>query len=154
MRTAQIEKILSPNDVGATGAHQAGILIPKKPEVLAFFPKLDRHIANPDCWINFVDEAGNVWRFRYIWYNGKLHGTSTRNEYRLTCMTAWFRSQQAKAGDIVVIKRDENGGYKIKLRAKRKDDSATRLHKPGIIVHPDGRIVIKLGTGWKIIQMR
>ena len=33
-----ISKILSANDIGATGGHQAGILIPKDPRILGFFP--------------------------------------------------------------------------------------------------------------------
>src|SRR5215469_7482404 len=44
---SQIRKTLSANDVGSTGAHQAGILIPKDPKILAFFPTLDASTKNP-----------------------------------------------------------------------------------------------------------
>lgn len=45
---SQIRKTLSANDVGATGAHQAGILIPKNPKILAFFPSLDKSVKESE----------------------------------------------------------------------------------------------------------
>ncbi len=36
-----ISKKLSANDLGLTGSHQAGILVPKSTELQNFFPKLD-----------------------------------------------------------------------------------------------------------------
>ena len=33
-----VEKILSANDCGLTGGHQAGALIPKEDRILGFFP--------------------------------------------------------------------------------------------------------------------
>ncbi|MBM0142490.1 EcoRII N-terminal effector-binding domain-containing protein [Pseudomonas cannabina] len=36
-------KVLSPNDVGATGAHQGGILIPKsEADLLSILPRLGK----------------------------------------------------------------------------------------------------------------
>ena len=34
-----VEKILSANDCGLTGGHQAGALIPKEDRIVGFFPK-------------------------------------------------------------------------------------------------------------------
>ena len=39
MATNAIEKTLSKNDTGETGGHQAGILVPKEPDILGFFPR-------------------------------------------------------------------------------------------------------------------
>ena len=44
----RITKTLSANDTGETGANQAGILIPKQPEILSYFPDLDGTIKNAD----------------------------------------------------------------------------------------------------------
>lgn len=59
----RIAKLLSANDAGETGGHQAGILIPKDQKVLSFFPDLDRKILNPRCHIQFLDDgarSGNL----------------------------------------------------------------------------------------------
>ena len=39
IRTNAVEKILSRNDTGETGGHQAGIHVPKKKEILSFFQR-------------------------------------------------------------------------------------------------------------------
>lgn len=105
MKKLSFRKLLSANDVGATGGHQAGVLIPKgETELLRLLPRLDPSIKNPSAMIDFVDETGSCNRFRFVYYNNKLHdATGTRNEYRITCMTAWFRAENAQAGDFVEI---------------------------------------------------
>ncbi len=40
-RPTRITKVLSANDTGETGGHQAGMLVPKEGRILAFFPSLD-----------------------------------------------------------------------------------------------------------------
>ena len=52
MTNRTVSKTLSANDVGATGGHQGGILIPKsEAELLLFLPALDPKVKNPDAWI-------------------------------------------------------------------------------------------------------
>src|SRR4051794_38458599 len=99
------QKILSRNDVGATGGHQGGILVPKKEtELIAFLPCLNAKIKNPDAWITCIDEDGNELQFRYVYYNNRLHDEGgTRNEYRITYMTRYFRDVGARAGDAFEI---------------------------------------------------
>ena len=41
-KTLAISKELSANDTGATGGHQSGMVIPKDPQILSFFPPLDK----------------------------------------------------------------------------------------------------------------
>lgn len=133
-----ISKILSANDTGATGAHQAGMLIPKEPRILDFFPTLDPREYNPRCLIVFSDEFRGKWEFSFIYYNNALF-SGTRNEYRLTRMTKYIRDAKLDIGDEIILMRDISGGYSIKYR--RKDQPALT----------NG--VLKLGSGWRVIQI-
>src|ERR1700743_3002140 len=100
-----ITKVLSANDTGDTGGHQAGILIPKDPKLLGFFPKLDPASPNPRVILYFVDGSGERWEFAFIYYNNRLFG-GTRNEYRLTRMTRYMRENGLVPGDQVTLSRD------------------------------------------------
>ena len=103
-------KTLSPNDVGATGAHQGGILIPRVSSILNFFPFLDISEVNPRVAVGFTDvQTGAAWSFNYIYYNGALSGTSSRNEYRLTGMTKYLRDNEVAAGDQIELSRGISG---------------------------------------------
>ncbi len=80
-----LTKRLAANDTLATGAHQAGPYLPK--EILFdVFPALNRPTAeNPDVWFDlYVDSHPDHKRIRAVWYNGKVRGSGTRNETRLT----------------------------------------------------------------------
>jgi hypothetical protein len=136
-RPTKITKILSANDVGDTGTHQAGILVPKASSILAFFPALDQTLENPRCSLCFGDEWQDTWRFAFIYYNNKFRG-GTRNEYRLTRMTEFLRRRNVKAGDSIVLIRDSDS-YRIVV------------HRPGTGSDtPVERLV--LGTAWKVIE--
>ena len=137
-------KTLSANDVGTTGSHQAGILIPKKEkELLDFMPRLDAKIKNPDDWIKCIDQSGKVFEFRYIYYNNKLHDEEgTRNEYRVTHMTKFFRENGAKAGDTFEISRKEGERHYTINIIKQTAISAQ---------DPDLPLRIKL-TGWRRVH--
>ena len=65
-RPSAITKVLSMNDTGETGGHQAGILVPKGSEVLSFFPDLGNDEKNPRVSLYFFDEAGQRWKFNFI----------------------------------------------------------------------------------------
>src|SRR5690242_8713672 len=103
-----ISKVLSLNDTAETGAHQAGILVPKRAEILAFFPTLDGTLKNPRVMLRFLDTAGGAWDFAFIYYNNRFFG-GTRNEYRLTRMTPFLRGHGLRAGDTVTLRCDEQG---------------------------------------------
>ena len=52
-------KVLSANDVGATGAHMAGIAIPKgNHSLIRFLPELDPSIKNPSALIEAETDSG------------------------------------------------------------------------------------------------
>lgn len=132
-----VEKELSGNDTGETGAHQAGILIPKGGAILEFFPSLPKGIKNPRAVIDLVDETGKVWSFNFIYYNNKFFG-GTRNEYRLTGMTEFIRAFNLKAGDTVLLQKVTD--RLVHIRYKRKSD----LGQGG---------VLKLGLGsWRVVS--
>lgn len=140
-------KRLSANDVGATGGHQAGILIPKsEADLLAFLPALNPGVKNPDAWIECVDENLVTRRFRFIYYNNRLHDlTGTRNEYRLTYMTAYFREVGAKEGDSLEISRnDDDIKYTIRL--------VRALNEPSLVREEEQGYRIKIRSAWRRVH--
>lgn len=134
----RIAKILSANDTGETGGHQAGILVPKDRAILSFFPPLGSTTKNPRHHIFFKDETGKYWEFAFIYYNNRLFG-GTRNEYRLTRMTPFMRQAGLRAGDELILEHHENDGYSVRhARA-----GGTRIK--------DG--VLRLGSDWKVVRI-
>lgn len=133
-----ISKILSANDTGDTGGHQAGILIPKVSRILSFFPRLDSAEKNPRHHLVFNDEVGGRWEFAFIYYNNKLFG-GTRNEYRLTRMTGFIRRNGLKPGDEIILSHQEGKGMLIVYRRAKSS------------VRSAGDIM-KLGSTWKVID--
>lgn len=119
------EKPLTANDTGHSGGHQAGIHIPKgQEELLAFLPRLDASELNPSVWLIAEDTDGHEWKFRYVYYNNSLHDrTGTRDEFRITHMTKYFRAQGARPGDTLEI-RGEPGTGRLALRIIGQADSA------------------------------
>lgn len=136
MPEQRIIKILSSNDTGETGSHQAGILVPKEPELLSFFPQLDAHLYNPRVHLHFLDDCGTFWEFAFIYYNNALFD-GTRNEYRLTRMTKYIRQASLAAGDEVILSRQDDV-YRV---------SYARQHQVQVT-----RGTLQLGTGWRVIQ--
>lgn len=129
MAIKTFEKQLTANDTGESGAHQAGIHVPKsQTELIAFLPPLDASVKNPDAWIACRDEEGVTWNFRYIHYNNSLHDSGgTRDEYRITHMTAFFRAVGAKARDIFRISGEKGAPfYRIAVlpASKKRGSSA------------------------------
>lgn len=100
-----IKKVLSKNDTGETGGHQAGILVPKDEKILSFFPYLNKSLKNPRMEMVLNDHSNHEWHFMFIYYNNAFFG-GTRNEYRLTGMTKYIRSNNLKAGDTVVFEKN------------------------------------------------
>ena len=133
-----ITKTLSANDTGETGGHQAGILVPKDPRLLGYFPDLDPSQRNPRVHLIFIDDEGERWEFAFIYYNNKLFG-GTRNEYRLTRMTKYIRQNRLTAGDDIVFTKDGDSVRHISYRRARPSAKEN-----------DG--VLRLGGGWTVIN--
>lgn len=134
-----ISKVLSANDTGETGGHQAGILVPKDESILTIFPELDAKTKNPRSVLKFEDPSGEKWNFNFIYYNNKFFG-GTRNEYRLTGMTAYFHRNNLKAGDKVIFHSLADNKRLIKFQRSMESDNATSS-------------VLRLGTTWKVVNI-
>jgi hypothetical protein len=135
-----IEKTLSSNDLGLTGAHQAGILVPKNEIILGYFPRLDKLADNPRVSLRFLDGSGTYWKFNFIYYNNKFRG-GTRNEYRLTGMTKFLNSAKLMPGDAVIFSKNEDD-YMISYRRKTEIEMTIK----------DGIVKISLNDTWRIIE--
>ena len=106
---------MSATDCGRTKTHQAGMLVPKDRALLDFLPSLCTTVENPDAQFVCVDPLGEVWNFRYVYYNKKLFGTGTRNEYRITGLTKFIKKFEIQPGDELVISRQSPGSYSIAI---------------------------------------
>jgi len=139
-RAHAITKELSANDTGETGGHQAGILVPKDPRILSFFPPLGIDEKNPRHHLVFYDDDGQRWEFAFIYYNNAFFD-GTRNEFRLTRMTPYIKGNGLQAGDHIALRRDPETGRRFisyrRARAVQRTES--------------GRL--KLGSSWKEIRI-
>jgi len=136
-----VEKVLSANDTGETGTHQAGWLVPKERKILAFFPQLDPTLRNPRCVVDVVDEAGHEWTFSFIYYNNRRFG-GTRSEYRLTGVTEFVRRHGLRQGDTVIL--EDAGRRFFSIRIRRKGAA--------LQIMPDGRRVLHLSGSWSVLD--
>ena len=111
--TTAIGKVLSPNDVGETTTKQVGILVPKDPRILDFFPSLNSNEKNPQQEIDFEHDAdGTHYTFNFVYYNNAQHDPGgTRDEYRLTRTTEFFRVTGMVSGETLVLYRDGGQYY-------------------------------------------
>ncbi|MDG1163799.1 MAG: EcoRII N-terminal effector-binding domain-containing protein [Porticoccaceae bacterium] len=135
------EKVLTPNDTGETGGHQAGIAVPKQDlELIAFFPQLATETFNPDRWITCIDPDEQLWEMRFVFYNGKTFRPrkSTRNEYRITHMTKFFSKWNARSGDSVIFtSTKQEGNYRVSIKKTLAEDA--NINKPVVL------------RGWKAV---
>jgi hypothetical protein len=137
----EIRKQLSANDLGLTGSHQAGILVPKDKRVLSFFPALTSKTKNPRTSIVVRELADDTrWEFNFIYYNNRLFG-GTRNEYRLTCMTAYLRAVDAREEDSLVFSKNDDGSIFINLDRQR------------MLAEPGNDDMLVLSGGWRVIDL-
>ena len=152
-RPRAITKILRSNDTGEAGGHQAGMLIPRGGDVLLFFPDLGNDVLNPRTTMEFLDENGETLKCNFIYYNNKFHHEpgekhKTRNEYRLTCMTAYFRKNGLKAGDSIILEHDPDGVDRIKFQ-RVKHGTVEKLKTEGEVQ----RVKITTGSAWRVIDI-
>jgi hypothetical protein len=95
---------------------------------------------NPDAWLEMKDDTENVWHFRYIYYNNSLHDpVGTRDEFRITHMTSFFRSVGATAGDTLVLS-GKPGTWRYEILVRKAGDAPR--------AQPSAPIRIRL-RGWR-----
>ena len=153
-----IKKTLSGNDTGDTGSHQAGMLVPKDEQILSFFPKLDKESKNPRAIINVVDNVDQDWNFNFIYYNGKFFG-GTRNEFRLTGMTAYIRRNNLRPGDSIILERNSDDHIRIRYERMRDLDTVIDVTVKDLILREEPETYIEkpktrlvLSSSWKVIR--
>lgn len=137
MKSHKIVKKLSANDIGVTGTHQSGILIPKNIDIISFFPKLDKEKLNPRVHIRFKDEGDKEWEFAFIYYNNYFFG-GTRNEYRLTRMTNYLKSKSLSLDDEIILCKQNDTYFVCYNRMLSVKNSNNEL---------------QLGTNWRVVKI-
>lgn len=128
-----VYKRLTKNDLGLTGGHQGGICIPFKIARFGFFPALNAREYNPRADVT-MDYGGKIFHFTYIYYNSRLHNSGTRNEYRLSGMTKFFRENNCLEGDLLVFHLC-GGKYSIDIKHQNlnNEKKVFDLDKPLVI---------------------
>ena len=110
-------KTLSANDLGLTGSHQSGFLVPK--DLVKFLPLLETDVLNPDVWLHVTDSAGNSDTWRYVHYNNRVVSSGTRNEYRVTRTGEILKMLGARPGDGLAIEFAEPRDRKWTVSIRR-----------------------------------
>lgn len=136
-----IRKELTPNDLGRTGSHQVGIVVPKRFALSTFFPLLPYDDVNPRRVLSFTDEeTGQQVLTNFIYYNNKRRG-KTRDEFRMTGIATYCRSKSAEVGDSLVMKLLDDG---------RRTLAVLRVSEP-METQDDGRITVVLSDKWVVV---
>ena len=136
-----IRKELTPNDLGLTGSHQVGIVVPKRFAISTFFPLLPYDDVNPRRVLTFIDaETGYEVSTNFIYYNNKRRG-KTRDEFRMTGIATYCRSRHAEVGDSIIMKLLDDGRRTIAvLRATVAEKTP-----------PDNRVTVVLSDKWVVV---
>ena len=135
-----IRKELTPNDLGQTGSHQVGIVVPKRFALSTFFPLLPYDDVNPRRILTFIDEeTGQQVKTNFIYYNNKRRG-KTRDEFRMTGIATYCRSKRAEVGDSIVMKLLDDG--RRTLGVLRTTEAVKTLE--------DIRITVVLSDKWVV----
>ena len=131
-----VKKTLSKNDLGLSGSHQAGILIPKSLVKQSFFPLLDERKMNPNRIIIFVSGSKD-YSLNYIHYNSRVFGTGTRNEYRLTRLHHFLRDNDCDVGDkLVFIYNTETDQYLLAVEKQMHEAIHLKYTKDNpLVIH-------------------
>lgn len=99
-------KFISANDAGTTGAHQAGLYIPKNSWKL-MFEEPGIKGSNKERFVKIKWQNAFETEGRFIYY-----GTGTRNEYRLTRFGRGFPFlQDDNVGDLLILCHIEDDYY-------------------------------------------
>ena len=133
----RVQKTLSPNDMGDTGSHQAGIHVPKL--LVSFFPRLDESELNPRSAVRLISEQGVPGTCAYIHYNNKVVSDGTRDEYRITRIRSFLTECGARSGDTIEFNKTCEGQYLVK---KVVSDTRQLLDA----------VVVDLAGGWKTVR--
>ena len=133
----RVQKTLSPNDIGDTRSHQAGIHVPKA--LVQFFPALNELVLNPRENVRLQSEQGVTGTCKYIHYNNKVVSDGTRDEYRITRIRSFLTECGARRGDTIEFDRVNDKQYLVRIVS-----SEDRL--------VSDTVVVDLTGGWKTVR--
>jgi len=109
-------KTLSENDLGVNKSHQSGFLVPHSLIEIGLFEALSKSELNPRMQLHFTDIIqGVVDRPILIYYNNRFFG-GTRNEYRITGISRFFKDNGLKPGDAILITRKSEKEFEIGIQ--------------------------------------
>ena len=137
MTILRVQKTLSPNDMGDTRSHQAGIHVPKA--LARFFPALNESALNPRLNLQLEDERGVVGTCTYIHYNNRVVSDGTRDEYRITRIRSFLTECGARTGDTIEFSRKGDNQYLVTIVGSQATPE------------PD-TVVVDLAHGWKTVR--
>ncbi len=136
-------KLLSANDLGVNGSHQAGILIPKLLARSGFFPELDEGALNPRADLDIELPSQHRSIAQYIFYNNRRFG-GTRDEFRLTHLTKPLRELGLQVGDTLKITFFESCYRLEQLEEKSRIMERSAQDRP----------ILRLSGGWILINIK
>ena len=130
-------RFLTANDTGESGAHQAGIYMPKNTASLMFDTPGVRG-QNKDRYVSIIWNEDFQTESRFIYY-----GQKTRNEYRITRMGKGFPYLKPDhTGDLFVLAKnneEEYSGYILEY----EDDIDEFLGAFGMLPSDTGQLIEK-----------
>ena len=133
----RVQKTLSPNDMGDTKSHQAGVHVPK--QLVYFFPTLNESTLNPRSNLRLQNEHGVIGTCTYIHHNNKIVGDGTRDEYRVTRIRRLLSECGARTGDTIELNRIGDDQYLIRILASDTGPMP-------------GTVVVNLARGWRTVR--
>ena len=133
----RVQKTLSPNDMGDTRSHQAGIHVPKA--LAHFFPALDESALNPRAVLTLRSEQGFSGTCSYIHYNNRVVRDGTRDEYRITRIRSFLAACGARTGDTIEFSRAGTNEYLVEIVASEPEAGSDA-------------VVVDLARGWRTVR--
>ena len=145
----KVYKVLTRNDTGETHSHQSGMSVPKEIARSGIFPILGKDRLNPRVEVDFYDDNSVKWTFQYIYYNDLFFGKEKgkgHDEYRLTCIKDFLRSNMVVSGDSIWFYIDDNG---IRHVGIEKQNQSIYNDEDGNI-----KITISSNSNWKYVKIK
>ncbi|RZC61189.1 hypothetical protein C5167_022934 [Papaver somniferum] len=122
-REQLFEKAVTPSDVGKLNR----LVIPKQ-HAEKNFP-LQTGTTSKGVLLNFEDNGGKVWRFRYSYWNSSQSYVLTKGWSR------FVKEKGLKAGDIVMFMRSTGGDKHLFIDFKSRTGSSSIQQQPIYPVH-------------------
>ncbi|XP_057963328.1 B3 domain-containing protein At2g36080-like isoform X2 [Malania oleifera] len=109
-RETMFEKPLTPSDVGKLNR----LVIPKQHAEKYFPMGGGGGAAESGVLLNFEDESGKAWRFRYSYWNSSQSYVLTKGWSR------FVKEKRLDAGDVVLFGRDRRDGERLFIGWRRR----------------------------------